>query len=113
MYILPTQGFHTLMKYVLKNNVFQFDEYVLTQLCCVAMGKKLALALATIYIGKLEETFIESTSLKPKLSVRYIGYVLLIRSNLMKAFDDFLEDLNIRQKKLNSPQKLPLNLAIS
>ena len=37
-----------LLKYVLNNNVFHFDEQVFTQLCGIAMGTKLAPAVATI-----------------------------------------------------------------
>ena len=49
-----------LLKLVLKNNVFQFNDHVFTQPCGIAMGTKLAPALATIYIGDLEEVFIKS-----------------------------------------------------
>ena len=47
-----------LLKNVLKNNVFKFGEHVCTQLHGIAMGTKLALVLATIYIGDLEEAFL-------------------------------------------------------
>ena len=67
-----------LLKYVLKNNVFQFDEYVFTQLCGIAMGAKLAPALATIYVGDTEEEFIGRNSKKPDLWVRYIDDVFMI-----------------------------------
>ena len=40
--------------------MFKFHNLVFTQLCGVAMGTRLAPALATIYIGDLEEDYIES-----------------------------------------------------
>ena len=67
-----------LLKYVLKNSVFQFNVQFFTQLCGIAIGTKLAPALATVYIGDLGETFIESTSLKPHLYVLYINDVFVI-----------------------------------
>ena len=42
-----------LLKYVLKTNVFKFNDLIFTQVCGIAMGTKLAPALATIYIGEL------------------------------------------------------------
>ena len=50
-----------LLKYVLKNNVFVFDNLIIfTQLCGIAMGTKLAPALATI--GDLEQSFLTKQS---------------------------------------------------
>ena len=49
-----------LLKHVLKNNVYNFEDQVFTQLHDVTMGTKLGPGLATMYIGDLEESFIES-----------------------------------------------------
>ena len=73
-----------LPEYVLKNNVFQFDEYVFTQLCGTAVVVELALALASTYIGYLREAFIESRTLKPDLWVKYI----------LGFFQDFVSGAN-------------------
>ena len=89
-----------LLKYVLKNNVFQFDGHVFTQLCGIAMGTKLAPALATIYIGDLEETFIEGRDIKPDLWVRYIDDVFMIWSHTRGELDTFLRELNTRRERI-------------
>ena len=52
-----------LLTYVLKNNIFQFNGRVYSQICGVAMGTKLAPALATIYIGFLEQQVLAQTPL--------------------------------------------------
>ena len=52
--------FLDLLKFVLKNNVFAFDDLVFMQLGEVAVGTRLAPALATIYIGELEEDYIQT-----------------------------------------------------
>ena len=46
-----------LLKFVLKKNIFEFDDLIFTQICSLAMGTKLAPALATIYIRHLKKTF--------------------------------------------------------
>ena len=89
-----------LLKYVLKNNVFKFGEHHFTQLHGIAMGTKLAPALATIYIGDLEESFIQEHTLKPDLWVRYIDDVFMIWSHSREEFDTFLNELNKRQKRI-------------
>lgn len=53
-----------LLKFVLKSNIFEFDNLVFTQTCGLAMGTKLAPALATIFIGQLEEAFLSSRGFK-------------------------------------------------
>ena len=89
-----------LLKFVLKNNVFKFGDQVFAQLHGVAMGTKLAPALATIYIGDLEELFIESRTLKPDLWVRYIDDVFMIWSHPLSEFEAFLEDLNKTRERI-------------
>ena len=94
-----------LLKYVLKNNVFKFGDQVFTQLHDVAMGTKHGPALATMYIGDLEESFIESRKLKAELWVRYIDDVFLVWMHALSEFETFLEDFNGPGKELGSPWK--------
>ena len=47
--------------------MFKFGDQTFTQLHGIAMRTKLAPALAIIYIGDLEEQFIEGRTLKPLL----------------------------------------------
>ena len=70
-----------------------------TQLCGVAMEKKLERALATKYIGDVEEAFVESRDKKPDLWMRYIGDMFMIWSDTNEQLDEFLLDLNRRQRK--------------
>ena len=93
-----------LLKYVLKNNVFQFNNETFSQLCGIAMGTKLAPALATIYIGDLEEAFIQDRDWKPTLWLRYIDDVFMIWPHPREQLDNFLYDLN-QQRESNSQLK--------
>ena len=57
---------------MLKNNIFQFNNLTFTQICGIAMGTKLSPALATIYIGNLEEGFIKNRPGQLLLCVQYL-----------------------------------------
>ena len=67
-----------LLKFVLKSNIFEFDNLVFTQTCGLVMGTKLAPALATIFIGLLEETFLSSRALKPEVWLRHIDDIFVV-----------------------------------
>ena len=90
-----------LLKYVLKNNIFKFNNLTFTQLCGVAMGTKLAPALATIYIGDLEENFIKHRTRQPLLWVRYIDDVFTIWPHSKEDFEYFLADLNRAKDRIH------------
>ena len=74
--------------------MFQFDGHIFTQLHGITMGTKLAPAPATIYIGDLEESFIENRELKSDLWVRYINDIFNVWSQSLEEFNVFLSDLN-------------------
>ena len=93
MFLLDT------LKYVLKNNVFKFDNMIFTQTCGVAMGTRLAPALATIYLGDLEEAYMETKTKQPLLWVRYIDDIFTIWTYSIEEFYDFLEGLIICTQK--------------
>ena len=90
-----------LLKFVLKNNIFEFDSLVLMQTCGLAMETKLAPALATIYIRQLEETFLASRAIKPALWVRYIDGVFAVWPHPLNELDKFLTGLNNMREKIN------------
>ena len=89
-----------LLRYVLENNVFQFNDEMFSQLCGIAMGTKLAPALATIYIGDLEEEFIQSREDKPMIWARYIDDVFMVWTHTREKLDHFLRDLNKQKEKI-------------
>ena len=83
-----------LLKYVLKNNIFKFDNLLFTQTHGIAMGTKLAPALATIYIGQVEEALLVSRPKKPTLWVRYIDDIFAVWPHSIEEFHALLTDLN-------------------
>ena len=70
-----------------KNNVFQFDGHVFTQIC-------------GIDVSDLEEAFIVERKRKPDLWVCYIDDVFMIWSHTCEELDVFLQELNTRQEKI-------------
>ena len=66
------------------------------------MGTRLAPALATIYIGDLEEAFIGERDITPDLWVwyMYIDDVFMVWSHSHEELGTFLQELNKRQKKI-------------
>lgn len=83
-----------LLKFVLTNNVFQFDGLFFKQTCGLAMGTKLAPALATIVVGDLEEAFLVECEKQPLLWLRYIDDVLCLWPHSEADFLDFVNALN-------------------
>ena len=63
-------------------------------------GTKLDPALATIYIGQREETFLESRTSKPELWVRYIDDIFLIWTHSLTEFHTFLTDINSLHERI-------------
>ena len=89
-----------LLKYVLKNNVFKFNDHIFTQVCGIAMGTKLAPALATIYMGEIEEEFLSQYPNKPSLWVRYIDDIFMVWPHSLEDLHEFIRALNNRRKKI-------------
>ena len=72
----PVDVFLEILSFVLKNNIFSFNGEMYHQLYGVAMGTKLAPALATIYLALLEEAYLNTTPTPPFLYLRYIDDIL-------------------------------------
>ena len=89
-----------LLKFVLKNNIFEFDNLIFTQICGLAMGTKLALGLATIYIGHLEENFLMGRKLRPELWLRYIDDIFMVWAHPLNELHAFLSEINNIDKKI-------------
>ena len=83
-----------LLKFVLGNNVFQFDGRFFRQTCGIAMGTPLAPALATIVIADLEEKFLSKCTLKPTTWLWYIDVVFAVWPHGKDSFRSFVDGLN-------------------
>ena len=90
----PVDVLLQLLAFVLKNNVFTFNGECYHQRYGVAMGTKLAPALATIFMALLEERYLESTPNPPLFYARYIDDIFLIWNHGRPDLDAFVRGLN-------------------
>ena len=89
-----------LLKFVLYNNTFRFDGKYFRQICGIAMGTKLAPALATIVVADLEEQYLRTSPCKPLVWWRYIDDVLAVWTHTKQAFDAFVDSLNAQDPRI-------------
>ena len=83
-----------LLKFVLKNNIFQFSGKIYHQVCGIAMGTTMAPALASIVVARYEEEYLDSLQQKPLVWRRYIDDVLTVWPYSRQEFSVFFEGLN-------------------
>ena len=82
-----------LLKYVLKNNIFQFSGKIYHQVCGTAMGTTMAPALASV-VAHYEDRFLESRQQLPLMWRRYIDDILVIWPYSKVDFLNFFDGLN-------------------
>ena len=97
----PQVVFHLdLLKFVLKNNIFELDSLIFMQTCGLTMGTKLAPTLATIYIKHIKENFLMGKKLRPELWFRYIYDVFMVWAHPLNEFHAFLAEINNMDKRI-------------
>ena len=99
-YLPPVSIVEELLLFVLEHNIFEFNGQVFSQRHGVAMGTKLAPALATLYLAHIEEEFLRGHSQRPLVWFRYIDDIFAVWSYDRPAFDLFLADLNALRPRL-------------
>ena len=75
---ISTETLMELAECILKNNIFERNEDLYKQLGGTAIGTKMAPPYAVLFMGKLEEEFLEAQSLKPILWWRYIDHIFML-----------------------------------
>ena len=92
--------FLEILAFVRKNNVFSFNGEMYRQLYGMAMGTKLAPALATIYLAFLEEAYLDSAPFVPHLYLRYIDDVFLLWPHGRDRLNTFVDGLNTLKPRI-------------
>ena len=84
----------TLVDFILKHNLFVFDDEQYLQINGTAIGAKMAPTYANIFMHYIENTFLSSFNLKPTAYFRYIDDIFLIWPHGTDILQTFLENAN-------------------
>ena len=84
----------SLVKLTLENNHFQFNEKNYIQKHGTAMGSSIAPTYASLFMGRLENDFIEQCSLKPTTWLRFLDDIFMIWDHSLAELEDFISRLN-------------------
>jgi len=90
----PDSVLINLLKIILFNNDFTFNEHKFLQNSGVAMGQRFAPSVANIYLSLWEENLQKSHSLFPKIWFRYIDDIFTIWPYNESEFDTFFNFIN-------------------
>ena len=83
-----------LLRLVLENNYFQFNDEFYLQQMGTAMGSSMAPAYASLFMGKFETDFLNTCDKKPTLWFRFLDDIFLL-------WDHSLDDLHLLIDNIN------------
>ena len=91
---LPVDSILSLIRFVLENNYFKFNNDNYLQKMGTAMGSPMAPAYASLFMGKLEQDFIQSRSLGPSTLLRFLDDIFMIWDHSLESLHSFIDSLN-------------------
>ena len=106
-------------EFVLKNNIFEFDEKVKQQFAGTAIGTKFATPYACIYLDEVETEFLKMQELQRLVWLQYIDDIFFTWNHSEDELTKFLENLNKFKSNLKFRYEIPkdninfLNLNVS
>ena len=84
----------TLLDHILKKNYFTFNDEMYLQISGTAMGTRCHLNYGIAFMAELEENFLKSVQLKPRLWKRFIDDIFIIWSHGEEKLKEFLDEPN-------------------
>ena len=75
---IPTNDLVKLAEFVLKNNLFEFNEKAKQQISGTTIGTKFPRPYACIYKDKTETDFLKTQDLQPFIWLHYFDYIFFI-----------------------------------
>ena len=91
---VSTETLLELTECVLKNNIFEHNSQVFRQLQGTAIGTKMAPSYAILFMSKLEQKLLETSTLKPTVWWRYIDDIFFLWDHGEESLKDFIQHLN-------------------
>ena len=90
-----------MLKYIIKNNIFEHDKSVFKQPKGTATGTKMAPISAIIFMNFLEEDMLSNSLLKPLVWWCYIDDIFMMWEHGLEELKNFLETLNCYHPTIN------------
>ena len=90
----PNQVFKQMLSLILQENSFQFNEKDYLQTYGTAMGTKMAVASANIFMAKIETEILSQSSIKPFFWKRFIDDVISVWDTSRNKIEEFLPKAN-------------------
>ena len=91
---LSTENLCKLVEVVLTNNFFQFDGQTFLQKMGTAMGSPMAPAFAALFMGKLEQDFLDTCEFKPEMWLRFLDDIFMLWCHSLDDLQKFVDSLN-------------------
>ena len=91
---LPVDRKLNLIRLVLENNHFPFNDDNYLQKMGTAMGSPMAPAYALLFMGKLEQDFLKSRSLVPSIWFRFLDDIFMVWGQSLESLHTFIDALN-------------------
>lgn len=83
-----------MLSLILQENSFQFNEKDYLQTYGTAMGTKMAVAFADIFMAKIETEILSQSSIKPIFWKRFIDDVISVWDTSRNKIEEFLPKAN-------------------
>ena len=91
---VPTRFLSEMLSLILLENSFQFNEKDYLQTHGTAMGTKMAVAFANIFMAKIEKEILRQSSIKPIFWKRFIDDVISVWDTSRNEIEEFLLKAN-------------------
>ena len=91
---LPIDCSLSLIRLILENNHFQFNNDNYLQKMGTAMGSPMAPAYASLFMGKLEQDFLKNRSLVPSIWLRFLNDIFMVWDHSIKSLHSFIDAHN-------------------
>ena len=91
---IPTQYLKEMLSLILKENSFQFNGKNYLQIHGTAMGTKMAVAFANIFMANIETEILSNSVAKPTIWKRYIDDIFSLWDVSQPDIDKFIEQAN-------------------
>ncbi len=91
---LSSEDIFKIIKLILENNYFQFNNTNYIQVMGTAMGSPMAPSYASLFMGKLETDFLQKEKFNPSVWFRFLDDIFMIWNHSTEELEKFIHRLN-------------------